>query len=317
MRIVWTMMVVIMATTILTSCGQLFDRGQLNNVGLLVDGTIHDETWGKGAYLGVLNIKDEHNVSVITKENVNSLRKTEEYVKDMDRQGVNLIFGHGASFGKYFDQINEYYPNIHFVYFNGNTFDNNITSIHFDGYDMGYFAGVLSAQMTKLKKIAIISAFQNQPEVQGFFEGVKDTDPSIRVILRSVFDWYDQKRALSLFNNLMDDGIDVVYPAGDGFNVPIIEKASEHDIYSIGYINDQHDISPKYVLTSTIQDLEKLYLEIANQYNRDELPSGIISYGFDDQYVYLGKYGDTVPESTRERVEEAIQQYLKSGRIGD
>ncbi|SEP83929.1 nucleoside-binding protein [Piscibacillus halophilus] len=300
---------------LLVSCGQVFNKGQLNNVGLLLDGTIHDETWGKGAYLGALEIKEEHNISVLTRENVSTIRETEEHVKDMKRQGVNLVFGHGSEFGKYFDQLNEAYPDMHFVYFNGNTFDQNITSIHFDGYEMGYFAGVLSAKVTQTNEIGIISAFENQPEVQGFFEGVKDTDPRVNLHLRSVFDWYDQQRALLLFKDLLADNIDIVYPAGDGFNIPIILEAEKHDIYSIGYVSEQNEVAPESVITSTIQDLEKIYVNIANQFDQGELPSGVIHYGFDNEYIYLGEYGDTVSDEVKEEVDAAINRYLESGSL--
>ncbi|RPF52098.1 BMP family ABC transporter substrate-binding protein [Aquisalibacillus elongatus] len=315
MKKIWTTLWIIITFSLLVSCGQVFDRGQLNNVGLLLDGTIHDETWGKGAYLGALNIKDEHNVSVLTHENVTTQRETEEHVKDLDRQGVNLIFGHGAQFGQYFDQLNEYYPDIHFVYFNGNTFDHNITSIQFDGFEMGYFAGKLSAKMTETGHIGVISAYQNQPEVQGFFEGVRSVDSDVQLQLKSVFDWYDQQRAMLLFDELMENDIDVVYPAGDGFNVPIINAAQEQDIYAIGYINDQYDVAPDTVITSTIQDLEELYLHIADEYDNEDLPSGIIHFGFDNKYVHLGEFGDEVSEDIQEEMEQSIANYIDTGSL--
>nr|WP_054754835.1 BMP family ABC transporter substrate-binding protein [Piscibacillus salipiscarius] len=160
---------ILLATSfLLVSCGQVFNTGQLNNVGLLLDGTIHDETWGKGAYLGALEIKEEQNVSILTRENVTTSRETEEQVKDMKRQGVNLVFGHGSDFGTHFNDINETYPGLHFVYFNGNTFDRNITSIHFDGYEMGYFAGVLSAKVTKRMKLESYQPFKVNLKCKAF-----------------------------------------------------------------------------------------------------------------------------------------------------
>ncbi|MFD2639389.1 BMP family ABC transporter substrate-binding protein [Piscibacillus salipiscarius] len=307
---------ILLATSfLLVSCGQVFNTGQLNNVGLLLDGTIHDETWGKGAYLGALEIKEEQNVSILTRENVTTSRETEEQVKDMKRQGVNLVFGHGSDFGTHFNDINETYPGLHFVYFNGNTFDRNITSIHFDGYEMGYFAGVLSAKVTKTNEIGIVSAFQSQPEVQGFFEGVKDTNSNIKVHIRSVFDWYDQQRAMLLFNDLLKENIDIVYPAGDGFNIPIILEAKKQDIYAIGYVSDQYEVAPGTVLTSTVQDIEKIYVDIANQYDEGELPSGVIHYGFDDEYIYLGKYGEAVSDRVKREMDELIERYLETGRL--
>lgn len=93
--------------------------------------------------------------------------------------------------------------------------------------------------------------------MQGFFEGVKDTNSNIKVHIRSVFDWYDQQRAMLLFNDLLKENIDIVYPAGDGFNIPIILEAKKQDIYAIGYVSDQYEVAPGTVLTSTVQDIEK------------------------------------------------------------
>ncbi|MGM8214669.1 BMP family ABC transporter substrate-binding protein [Bacillaceae bacterium W0354] len=307
------MPILIITILLLTSCGSFFHRGQLENVGLLLEGTIHDETWGKGAYLGLLNIKDEHNVSVLFEENVVSLKTVEEAVKDFNRQGVNLIFGHGSNYGQYFKQINEYYPHIQFVYFNGSLFDKNITSIHFDGYEMGYFAGMLAALMTESNKVGVIPAYSNQSEVEGFYEGVKEINPNIQVMIRAVLDWYDQQLAKRHFYDLVQSGIDVVYPAGDSFNVPIIHEAKERNIYAIGYINDQYEVAKETVITSTVQQLDELYLNIANQYDEGALPSGVINYSFDGEYVYLGKFGDSVPEEIQTKMQAYIDQYLESG----
>lgn len=303
----------ILTLLILTSCGSFYNRGDLENVGLLLESTIHDETWGKSAYLGLINIKNEHNVSVLFKENVTTLKKVEEIVKDFDRQGVNLVFGHGSNFGKYFKQINEYYPHIHFVYFNGNDFDRNITSIHFDGYEMGYFAGMLAAMMTETNKLGIIPAFINQSEVEGFYEGAKEINPSIQIYIKPVQDWYDEQLAKKHFYDLINIGIDIVYPAGDSFNVPIIYEAQKENIYAIGYINDQYEKAENTVITSTIQQVEQIYLDIATQFDDGLLPSGVLHFDFDNIYISLGKFGDEVPAEIKEEMDEYINNFLKTG----
>jgi len=309
------LLIFFVSIVILTSCQPIFDKGELENVGLILEGTIHDETWGRGAYLGVLNIKDHHNVSVLLKENINTFRQVEETVKDFDRQGVNLVFGHGDLYGKYFSELNENYPHIHFVYFNGQIFDRNLTSIHFNGYEMGYFSGLLAAKMTETKKIGIIPAFSTQSEVEGFYEGIKSVDPTIQVLIRSVQDWYDQQLAMKYFHELLEQGIDVVYPAGDGFNVPIIQDANKNNIYAIGYINDQYEVARETVITSTVQRLEDLYLEVANQYDEGDLPSGIINFSFDGEYIYLGTFGDSVPKEIQEEITSKINRFIQTGKL--
>ncbi|PKR78337.1 BMP family ABC transporter substrate-binding protein [Halalkalibacillus sediminis] len=307
--------VVLLAALLLSGCNEWFDRGQLENVGLILEGTIHDETWGQGAYLGLLNIKEEENVSVLFRENIVGSRSTDEVVEDFDRQGVNLIFGHGSKFGAYFNDLNEYYPDIHFVYFNGNNFGRNITSLQFEGYEMGYFAGVMAGETTETDHLGILAAFPNQPEVEGFFEGVKSVDRSLKVTIKYVNDWYDQQRAMMFFQQMVEQDVDVVYPAGDGFNVPIIHEASKLGIHAIGYINDQKEIDPDTVITSTVQDLENLYLDIAQKYDKNELPTGIMRIGFEDEFVYLGSYGDDVPVRVQDHVNELIEKYIETGQL--
>ncbi len=291
----------------------MFDDGKLNNVGLLMEGTIHDETWGSGAYSGLLNIKEDKNVSVLLRENIATLKTAEKAVKDLERQGVNLVFGHGSNYGRIFDSLNEYYPEIHFVYFNGQTFDHNITSIHFDGYDMGYFAGRLAGEMTSTKHIGIIRAFKMQEEAEGFYEGVLAVDPTIKVSVRSVNSWYDQQKAMLHFQQLTEQGIDVVYPAGDGFNVPVIKAAEAEDIFAVGYIQDQHHISESTVLTSTVQQLDGLYLKVADMYDQQQLTPGIINFPFDQSFVTLGTYSNEVPEGLQSKLNNEMDSYIESG----
>ncbi|MDQ0351767.1 transcriptional activator of comK gene [Alkalibacillus filiformis] len=309
----WLFLIMI-TPMILSSCGY-FNSGQLNNVGLLLEGTIHDETWGRGAYLGSLNIKEEQNVSALLRENIDTHREAEEAVQDFASQGVNLVFGHGENFGRMFEQMNEYHPDIQFIYFNGQIFDRNITSVNFDGYHMGFFSGMLAAEMTETNQIGVIAAYHHQDEVQGFYEGIQAVDSSINTIINSVNSWHDQQRAMMMFDQLLDQGIDVIYPAGDGFNVPVIRAAEQHGIYAIGYIHDQYDVAPETVITSTVQEVEGLYSEIAQMYNEGTLPSGIMNISFDQEYIYLGEYGDDVPIHLAAHIDEMIEQYIDTGRL--
>ncbi|GAA0455004.1 BMP family ABC transporter substrate-binding protein [Alkalibacillus silvisoli] len=309
----WLFLIII-TPTILTSCGY-FDDGQLNNVGILLEGTIHDETWGRGGYLGGLNIKDEQNVSVLIRENIDTNRKAEEAVQDFARQGVNLVFGHGSNFGRVFDQINEYHSDVHFIYFNGQIFDRNITSVNFDGYDMGFFSGMLAAEMTETEHIGIISAFHHQDEAQGFYEGVQSVDPSINTTINSVNSWYDQQRAIMFFEQMIEEDVDVVYPAGDGFNVPVIRLAEQYDLYAVGYIHDQYEVAPETVITSTVHEVEGIYPELAQMFDDDMLPSGIMNITFDEEYIYLGEYGDAVSTHLAAHLDEVIEEFLETGQL--
>src|SRR5699024_2421464 len=89
------------------------------------------------------------------------------------QKGVNLIFGHSHLYGKYFMDIAELYPDVHFVYFNGKSYADNVTSLNFNPYAVAFFGGMVAGEMTSSNHVGIIAAYEWQAEIEGFNEGVK------------------------------------------------------------------------------------------------------------------------------------------------
>ena len=165
----------------MTSCGQSGKQGDLKKVGLLVPDTINDQVWGTKGYQGLLKIQSRYNVDVYYKESMNTKKVVERAVKEFDQKGVNLIFGHGSEFADYFSTIAEKYPHIHFITFNGDAKNPNVTSLNFDSYAMGFFAGMVAGHMTKTNRVGMMPAFEWQPEVKGFNDGAKYQNKNIQV----------------------------------------------------------------------------------------------------------------------------------------
>ena len=63
-----------------------------------------------------------------------------------------------------------------------------------------------------------------QPEVDGFIKGAKYEKPDITVNTEFTDHWDNGNEALHLYEKLKAEGTDVVYPAGDGYNVPVIQQ---------------------------------------------------------------------------------------------
>ena len=110
---------ILLSLLLLGGCGQPLATGKVEKVGLLVPETINDQVWGTKGYRGLLQIQSSLGVDVFFKEGMNSPELVEEAVKEFDRQGVNLIYGHGNEFAVYFNKISMKYPEIHFISFNG------------------------------------------------------------------------------------------------------------------------------------------------------------------------------------------------------
>jgi transcriptional activator of comK gene len=309
--------IILLSLLLLSACGKTQSTGELQKVGLLVPETVNDQVWGTKGYNGLLKIQSKYNVDVYYKEGMNTEDVVEKAVKEFEQKGVNLIFGHGSEYAEYFNIISKNYPKIHFISFNGDAKNENTTSLNFKAHAMGFFGGMVAAHMSEAKKVGIIAAYEWQPEVEGFYQGALAENKNTKVSIVYVGNWDDEKKAIQLVDQMINEGVDVVYPAGDGYNVPVIEKVKEHGLYVIGYVSDQSDLGESTVLTSTIQQVDKLYENVAEQYNNQDLKSGNLSFDFQDNVISLGKFSPLVNKDYIQKLNKHIEKYKKTGKLPD
>ncbi|WP_078435208.1 BMP family ABC transporter substrate-binding protein [Metabacillus halosaccharovorans] len=299
----------------LFGCGQPVASGELEKVGLLVTETIDEKVWGAKGYKGLLKIQSELNVDVYYKEGMNDEAGIREAIEEFHNNGVNLIFGHGSEFTNYFNEISSEYPDIHFVVFNGEANGENVTSLNFDSNAMGFFGGMVAGEMTKTNKVAVLAAFEWQPEVDGFFEGAYYQNENVELDIQYVQDWNNTDIALTLLDQMIKDGVDIVYVAGDGYNIAVIEKLKEEGLYAIGFVSDQSDLGKGTVLTSTVQHVDKLYEVVAKEFDNGKLKNGELYYDFKDGVISLGTFSPLVDEEFKSTVMESIKEYKETGLL--
>ncbi|WP_456275882.1 BMP family ABC transporter substrate-binding protein [Bacillus sp. AK128] len=301
--------------TILSGCANSTSSGTIEKVGLLVPETVNDQVWGTKGYKGLLKIQSEFEVDVFYKEGMNNESDVMKAIEEFSENGVNIIFGHGSEYAPWFNSLAEKYPDIHFVCFNGDVRGDNVTSLTFKADAMGFFGGMVAGEMTKSNKVGVIAAFEWQPEVNGFFEGAIFQNPDVEVEISYTEDWDDPEKALELLETMINEGVDVIYPAGDGYNVHVIERLKQNGLYAIGYISDQSDLGEATVLTSTVQNVDQLYTVVAKEFNEGKLESGNLYFDFDDQVITMGKYSTEVSEELKEQINQAITAYKETGNL--
>jgi len=263
----------------------------------------------------MLKIQSAFEADVFYREGVTSKPAVENAVSEFEQKGVNVIFGHGNAYAAHFNDIAPAHPEMHFVSFNGHATQPNTTSLKFEGYAMGFFGGMTAAYMSRGNKVGVIAAFGWQPEVKGFIDGAKHQEHNTEVLVMYTENWDDRDIAIQRFEEMMAKGADVIYPAGDGFNVPVIEKIKEHGLYAIGYVSDQSDLGESTVLTSTVQHVDKLYELVAKRFEEGTLESGNLSFDFKDGVITMGSFSPLVDKAFQEKMDRHINHYMETGKL--
>ncbi|KMJ57828.1 transcriptional regulator [Bacillus sp. LL01] len=310
-----TKMAIILLILLLSACGQTTPDSGDQKVGLLVPDTVSDQVWGTKGYKGLLRIQTEYDLDVYYQEGIHTDSSIKKAVEEFHKDGVTLIFGHGSEYAQTFNSISSEYPDIHFVCFNSEAQGDNVTSLNFEANAMGFFGGMVAGNMTETNNIGIIAAFEWQPEVDGFFEGVLHENPDARVMIDYTQDWDDPEKALAILDNMLLQEVDVVYPAGDGFNVPVINSLKEKGLYAIGFVSDQSDLGENTVLTSTVQHVPALYELVASRYFAGDLDSGNLYFDFKDDVISLGKFSPLISKEYQDSIQDQIEEYKKSGLL--
>ncbi len=174
---------------------------------------------------------------------------------------------------------------------------------------------MMAGKMTGTNHVGVLGTFEWQPEIEGFYEGVKYQNQSAEVAISYNNSWNDKQKAMTMYENMQSKNVDVVYPTGDAYSTSIIEQASDDGIYTVGYVADQSSIAEETVLTSTVQHVSELYEMAADKYNEGDLRGGVLTFDFQDDVISLGKFSPDVPEEFRKNILEEVQAYKDTGLL--
>ncbi len=305
---------IMLFATLIVGC-DFKQKGHIEKVGMMFTETIDDQVWGTVGYKGLREIELELKTDIYYRENIDSDQVVLETIEEFQELGVNFIVGHGSEFVPFFNKYSKEFPNIHFISMNGKAENENITCIQFDSYSMGFFGGMVAAKMSKNEKVGIVSAYGWQSEANGFIEGAKFQNPNIEVKLEIVNGWYKEDEAVEFTERMIADGVDVLYPVGNNYNVPMTDKAKEHGIYIIGYLTDQMVHGEETVLTSTVQYVDQVYVEAASQFNEGKLEGGDLSVDFSKGVIKMGRFSSLVPSDFQEQINYYVRRYIQTGKL--
>jgi basic membrane lipoprotein Med (substrate-binding protein (PBP1-ABC) superfamily) len=285
-----------------------------HKVAMVTSGPTNDHGWNQNALQGVQRIHDKLGWEMAYSESVAAAQQ-QNVLRQYAQQGYDLIFAHGYEYGDALKAVAPDFPKTMFVQINATTDGANIVGTNFKFGELGYFAGMAAGLVTKNNKIGIVAA-QDAPQVTADSDnikvGAKAVNPNADVNVSFVGSWDDVVKGQQVTQAQIDRGVDVLVIMGDSFTPPAIKLAQSKGIKVIGgWSGDNYDLAPDTIITSGVQDVPSVYMDIAQQYSDGTLKGGTTFLsGFKEKTQLMGKWGDFVTQDVKDKVNNAVADYL-------
>lgn len=276
---------------------------------IITSDVIEDQSWGSLAYKGKMKIEEQFPISAELFSEI----KTEEQMKNTITKAAaedsKVIIGHGREFSNYFTKISTTYPDIHFVTIHGTAQHSNQTVYTFDQNKIEYTAALAAVMKTKNNKIGILDAYEERKRLPGFEQGLKQYKPEAVLYYSVVNSRDDGEKAVELMKEMIDQGVDVIFTKGNGYNRDVIDYAKKKNIFVIGYLDDQSYMGEEYVLTSVINNVPQAYIAVMKDFfSEDGIPQGKVILNEKDGVYDLAPFGPMYTEEEKQYIRSEMDK---------
>ena len=230
-------------------------------VGLILNGTIDDHSWGQAHYEGMMQCAESLNLEVYYRENVPDDEQCKEYIEELIDQGCKIIVCNSFGFGEYALEMAALHRDIYFFHATGVQETDNLATYFGRIYQMRYLSGIVAGLQTETGEIGYVAAYPI-PEVNrginAFTLGVRQVNPDAHVYVEWTQSWTGDAEAEAATEKLLDEhSIDVLTIHTDTNRT--LEIAEEKGVWCIGYNMDNIDLYPNTFLTAPVFEWENFY----------------------------------------------------------
>ncbi|MFI1755964.1 BMP family protein [Streptomyces sp. NPDC020571] len=282
-----------------------------------------DQSFNDAAYAGLQRAQKEfgYKTADIEPTDGETDADKEQRLTSLAKQGYNPVIGVGFAYGPAMKAVAAKYPDTTFGIVDSVVEGKNVASLVFAENEASYLAGVAAAKATKSKTVGFVGGV-DVPLIHkfeaGFAQGVKDTDPKVKVLSQYLtqtaeeggFSSPDKGKAAA--EGQIEKKADVVYAAAGLSGQGVIEAAAKAKIWAIGVDSDQYkqEALAAYkdsILTSALKDINGAVFALAKSVEDDKPLTGTHTFDLKSDGVGLSDSNPKFAEvpGAKEAVEKA------------
>ncbi|WP_167043371.1 BMP family ABC transporter substrate-binding protein [Salinibacterium sp. ZJ454] len=212
-----------------------------------------EEPWDGAIHSALQAAEDDGDIQYDYVDNLHTADEMERALRDIiGSQDPDIIIGDAFAAEEAVRAVAADFPDTAFAFGSGGEEQAPNFSV-FDNWmqDPAYLAGMLSGGLTTSGTVGVVAAMPI-PEVNrivnGFIEGVKETNPTATVTVSFINSFFDPATAKQAAEAAIAGGADVLFAERDG----VIAAAAEHSLPVFGMMVDQQEQAPDYVVSSLL-----------------------------------------------------------------
>ncbi|MFE5403372.1 BMP family protein [Streptomyces sp. NPDC056580] len=283
-------------------------------IGLAFDvGGRGDRSFNDSAARGADKAKKEFGgeIKELTAKTSDTEADREQRLSDMAEAGYSPIIGVGYAYAASMTKVAAKYPKTSFGIVDSVVDAKNVDSITFTEEQGSYLAGVAAALKTKKDHVGFIGGV-DVPLIKkfeaGYVQGVKDTNPKIKVDTQYLSHGSDTSgfaspdKGKEAAQGMLDNGADVVYSAaGSSGNGAIEAVNGVKGAWAIGVDSDQYSIPglAKYknsILTSMVKNVDLGVYDFVKSVHDGKPLTGTNTYSLSKDGVSLSTSGGFIDD---------------------
>ena len=283
-------------------------------VGMILNGSIDDHSWGTSHYVGMEKCAEELNLKVVYRENVPVDESCAMIMEELIEDGCEIIICNSFGFGEWVVQMADKYPDIYFFHATGVENRDNLSTYFGRMYQMRYLSGIVAGLQTETNEIGYVAAFpidEVNRGINAFTLGVRKVNPYATVYVSWSNSWEGETEAKTATENLLNKyNIDILAMHVDT-NIPL-DIAEEKGLWAIGYNYNNSDVYKNSFLTAPIWQWEQFYEPRILECLQNKFYGQHYWEDFDKGILSLAPLTDNVKEGISEVVETELEK-LESG----
>src|SRR2546423_2523226 len=251
-------------------------------VALILPGSDTDKGWNQMAREGLDQIKKELKAQTKAVTNVKSSDFYNQ-ISNFAEDGYDVIICHGGEFEKAAAQAAKTYPKVQIIVGGCPVDIKGATAVEFLTRDASTLVGYVAGKVSRTKKAAFVGAMKVGPLEEcyaGLALGVKEARGSVEVLPALwTNSWDSPILARESAENAMNAGADVIHQNVDAAALGVfqaVQAANKNGktAYAFGCNSNQNGLAPDVILGSVVLDIQKAYLDLANEAAAGKLAPG-------------------------------------------